>query len=122
MLIFLPTFEKVLTKFIKKMKKLLFVLIALLSVTAVTYAAFPVQTESTNQTTILTQEDSLSSPMANDIDWGLAAICWIVGFLGIHRFILGDWSNGLLMLITLGGCGIWALIDLIKILSGQMSR
>ena len=104
------------------MKKLLFVLIALLSVTAVTYAAFPVQTESTNQTTTLTQEDSLSSPMANDIDWGLAIICWLVGVLGIHRFMIGDTTNGILMLLTLGGCGIWALIDLIKILSGQMSR
>ena len=104
------------------MKKLLFIMIGLLSITAVTYAAFPVQTESTNQTTILTQEDSLSTPLANDIDWGLAAICWLVGVLGIHRFILGDTKNGILMLLTLGGCGIWALIDLINILSGKMSR
>ena len=104
------------------MKKLLFILIALLSVTAVTYAAFPVQTESTNQTTIVIQEDSLSTPLANDIDWGLAAICWLVGIFGIHRFMLGDTTNGILMLLTLGGCGIWALIDLINILSGKMSR
>jgi len=26
------------------------------------------------------------------------------------------------MLLTLGGCGIWALIDFIRILSGDMSR
>lgn len=104
------------------MKKLLFILIALLSVTAVTYAAFPVQTESANQTTIVIQEDSLSTPLANDIDWGLAAICWLVGIFGIHRFMLGDTTNGILMLLTLGGCGIWALIDLINILSGKMSR
>ena len=105
------------------MKKLLFVLIALLSVTAVTYAAFPVQTESTNQTTLVTQDDASSSmPFAKDVDWGLAAICFFVGGLGIHRFVMGDTTNGILMLLTLGGCGIWALIDLIKILSGKMSR
>lgn len=104
------------------MKKLLFILVALLSVTTISYASFPVQTESSNQSTILTQEDSLSTPLANDIDWGLAAICWLVGVLGIHRFILGDTKNGILMLLTLGGCGIWALIDLINILSGKMSR
>lgn len=98
-------------------------MIALLSVTAVTYAAFPVQTESTNQTTtIITQDDAPSTPLANDIDWGLAAICWLVGVFGIHRFMIGDTTNGILMLLTLGGCGIWALIDLIKILSGKMSR
>ena len=98
-------------------------MIALLSVTAVTYAAFPVQTESTNQTTIVTQDDASSStPFANDVDWGLAAICFFFGGLGIHRFMMGDTTNGILMLITAGGCGIWALIDFIKILSGKMSR
>ena len=104
------------------MKKLLFILLASLSITTLTYASFPVQTESQNQTMISTQEDSLSTSLANDIDWGLAAICWLVGVLGIHRFILGDTKNGILMLLTLGGCGIWALIDLINILSGKMSR
>ena len=104
------------------MKKLLFILLSCISVSAVTYAAFPVQTENTNQKTIVIQEDSLSTPLANDVDWGLAAICWLVGILGIHRFMLGDITNGVLMLLTLGGCGIWALIDLINILSGKMSR
>ena len=104
------------------MKKLIFIIVAFVSVTTLSYAAFPVQTESTKQTTMVIQEDSLIPPINNDIDWGLAAICWLVGILGIHRFILGDWANGLLMLITLGGCGIWALIDLINILSGKMSR
>lgn len=104
------------------MKRLLFILIALLSVTAVAYAAFPVEAENTNQTTIITQDDAPSTPLANDIDWGLAAICFFVGGLGIHRFIMGDTTNGILMLLTLGGCGIWTLIDLINILSGKMYR
>ena len=97
-------------------------MVALLSISAVTYAAFPTQTESNSQTTVLSQEDASSNAASNDIDWGLAVICWLVGVLGIHRFMIGDTTNGILMLLTLGGCGIWALIDLIRILSGEMSR
>jgi len=36
--------------------------------------------------------------------------------------MMGDTTNGILMLLTGGGCGIWALIDFINILSGKMSR
>jgi TM2 domain-containing membrane protein YozV len=46
-------------------------------------------------------------------------ICWLLGGLGIHRLMMG-YSNWWLMLITLGGCGIWALIDLIQIATGSM--
>jgi TM2 domain-containing membrane protein YozV len=46
-------------------------------------------------------------------------ICWFLGGLGIHRLMMG-YSNWWLMLITLGGCGIWTIIDLIKIATGSM--
>ncbi len=46
-------------------------------------------------------------------------VCWFLGSLGIHRMMMG-YSNWWLQLITLGGCGIWALIDLIKIATGSM--
>lgn len=42
-----------------------------------------------------------------------------LGGLGIHRLMMG-YSNWWLMLITLGGCGIWSLVDLIKIITGSM--
>jgi TM2 domain-containing membrane protein YozV len=38
-----------------------------------------------------------------------------VGVLGIDRFYLGHIALGVLKLITFGGCGIWALIDVILI-------
>jgi len=40
--------------------------------------------------------------------------------LAFHRLMMGDKTNGILMLLTLGGCGI--LIDLVSILSAKTSR
>lgn len=44
----------------------------------------------------------------------------LVGGLGIHRFYLGYTWQGIVQLLTLGGCGIWALIDLIRIIMGTL--
>lgn len=44
----------------------------------------------------------------------------LVGGLGIHRFYLGYTWQGIVQLLTLGGCGIWSLIDLIRIIMGTL--
>lgn len=44
----------------------------------------------------------------------------LVGALGIHRFYLGYTGIGIAQLLTLGGCGVWALIDLIRIITGDL--
>ena len=46
-------------------------------------------------------------------------ISFFLGGLGIHRLMMG-YTNWWLMLITLGGCGLWALIDFIQIITGSM--
>ena len=38
-----------------------------------------------------------------------------LGGLGVHRFYLGYTGIGIAKLLTFGGCGIWALVDLILI-------
>ena len=48
-------------------------------------------------------------------------ISFFVGSLGIDRFYLGYTGLGVLKLITVGGCGIWWLIDLIRIVTGSMT-
>jgi len=46
-------------------------------------------------------------------------LCFFLGVLGVHRFYVGKIGTGLLQLITLGGLGIWALVDFIIIVTGS---
>lgn len=39
-----------------------------------------------------------------------------LGFLGFDRFYAGQYGYGILKLLTLGGIGIWALIDWVRII------
>jgi len=46
-------------------------------------------------------------------------LCLFLGGLGIHRFYTKHTWIGIVQLLTLGGCGIWALIDFIMIITGS---
>ncbi len=46
-------------------------------------------------------------------------LCFFLGVLGVHRFYVGKIGTGLLMIVTFGGLGIWALVDFIMIVTGS---
>ncbi|SDX10928.1 TM2 domain-containing protein [Marinobacter mobilis] len=48
-------------------------------------------------------------------------MCFFLGCFGVHRFYVGKIGTGLLQILTLGGLGIWALIDWIMIVAGAFS-
>lgn len=104
------------------------------------YAAFPVeQTVATanNNNTLITEQGNvqmektavvkkLSKQTKSNMPDGSKSqiialvLCIFVGAIGIHRFYLGYTWQGVVQLLTGGGCGIWALIDLIRIITGDL--
>ena len=45
-------------------------------------------------------------------------LCFFLGVLGVHRFYVGKVGTGVLQVVTFGGLGIWALVDLVLIIVG----
>lgn len=66
------------------------------------------------------EEDDMSN--GEQKPWMITLLlCLFAGTLGAHRFYVGKIGSGVGMLLTLGGCGIWTLVDLIMILTGKFT-
>ena len=64
-----------------------------------------------------------SSPSECDSQWVVTLLlAFLLGVIGAHRFYVGKTGTGILMLLTFGGLGIWLLIDLILIITGQFTN
>lgn len=82
---------------------------------------------------VITQEDfdkkkeqllnsNESTGLTTDNTWLVTfLLCFFAGFLGIHRFYVGKMGTGFLQIITLGGLGLWVLLDLIMIVIGKFT-
>lgn len=120
------------------MKKIALLVIAIICVTftfKTTQAAFPVakketttvssekSTTSTQEVVIAENEELAAAPAAaggGKSQMVALLLCGFIGSLGIHRFYLGYIWQGIVQFLTLGVCGIWTLIDFIRIITGSL--
>lgn len=58
--------------------------------------------------------------MKSEKDWLVTLLlCWFLGAFGVHSFYTGKIGIGIAQILTCGGCGIWVIVDLIMILTGN---
>tara|TARA_B100001769_G_scaffold31033_1_gene20346 strand:- start:78 stop:338 length:261 start_codon:yes stop_codon:yes gene_type:complete len=72
------------------------------------------------QTSGKSMQPQVMQQMNSEKDWLITLILSIVvGGFGIDRFYTGSVLLGVLKLVTLGGLGVWWLIDLIMLVTGN---
>lgn len=73
-----------------------------------------------NSTEMTNQANQQSSSKSDKSQLIALLLCFFLGGLGIHRFYLGYTWQGVVQLLTGGGCGIWTLIDFVRIIMGTL--
>lgn len=59
-------------------------------------------------------------PISSQNKGTLVVLSMLLGNFGVDRFYRGQVGLGLLKLFTLGGCGVWALVDTLTYLLGSL--
>ena len=64
----------------------------------------------------------MNQTAVNDKNFVLeATLCFLLGVFGVHRFYCGKIISGVLMVFTIGGLGIWALVDFVIVCFGEFT-
>lgn len=109
-------------------KTILTLLVLLVSIN-VTFASFPVQRQakpaaSQTELSVTDEDEEIITPVfASEKSQGIALILALtLGLLAAHRWYLGTpWVYNIFFIFTLGGLGIWLLIDIIRICTGDLT-
>jgi TM2 domain-containing membrane protein YozV len=64
--------------------------------------------------------DAQGRPLSDKSKLVAGLLQFFLGGFGVGRFYLGYTTIGVLQLFTLGGCGFWALIDAVMIITGSV--
>ena len=64
----------------------------------------------------INEEESLTGK-----GWFLAIMCYFLGVIGVHRFLVGKTGTGILYACSAGLFGIGIIVDLIMILTGNFT-
>ncbi len=107
--------------------KIIFAIITLLMATSFSYASFPVKRVMTKENHTQVDQNQgnevLISPAATagNKSQGIALLLGLfLGVFAAHKWYLGNpWYINVLFIITLGGLGVWWLIDMIRIITGD---
>jgi TM2 domain-containing membrane protein YozV len=67
----------------------------------------------------MSEENTIDLPVSPKGFVPTLLLCFFLGVFGVHRFYVGKILTGILMILTLGGLGIWSLIDFIMIAVGS---
>ena len=74
----------------------------------------------TRQPTVAASPKRALAAVGGQKNWLITLLlCGILGWFGIHRFYTGHTTIGFIQLFTMGGFGLWWLIDLVLILIGR---
>ena len=64
----------------------------------------------------------MNQTAVNDKNFVLVAtFCFLLGAFGVRRFYRGKIISGVLMVFTIGGLGIWALVDFVIVCFGEFT-